>query len=104
MHHRKPESLKRTICLAHENASNSRCERLTLRLDLVLNNQGLALVVNLLGELGGDGVVGSGVLYDQTLVTIDTLEDGGLLDSPFANVGPIILRLVVLLRVGRLPP
>jgi hypothetical protein len=49
-------------------------------------------------------VVGSGVLYNQTLVTIDTLEDGGLLDSPFANVGPIILRLVVLLRVGRLPP
>jgi hypothetical protein len=49
-------------------------------------------------------VVGSGVLHDQTLVTIDTLEDGGLLDSPFANVGPVILRLVVLLRVGRLPP
>jgi hypothetical protein len=75
-----------------------------LRLDLVLNNQGLALVVNLLGEFGGDGVVGSGVLYDQTLVTIDPLEDGRLLDSPFANVGPVILRLVVLLRVGRLPP
>jgi hypothetical protein len=29
-----------------------------------LNYKGLALVVNLLGELGGDGVVGSGVLYD----------------------------------------
>jgi hypothetical protein len=56
-----------------------------------------------LGELGGDGVVGSGVLYDQTLVAIDTLEDRGLLDSPFADVGPVILRLVVLLCVGGLP-
>lgn len=76
-----------------------------MRLDLVLNHQGLALVVDLLGELGGDGVVSSGVLHDQTLVTIDTLQDSRLLNGPFTNVSPFILGLsVILLRVRRLPP
>lgn len=75
-----------------------------MRLDFVLNHQGLALVVNLLGELGRDGVVSSSVLHDQTLVALNTLEDGGLLDCPFTDVSPLILGLGILLCVGRLPP
>jgi hypothetical protein len=76
-----------------------------LGLDLVLDDQSLALVVNLLGELGRDGVVSGRVLDDQTLVTLDTLEDGRLLDRPFTNVGPVLFRLgVILLCVGALPP
>lgn len=76
-----------------------------LRLDLILDHQGLALVVNLLGELGRDGVVSSRVLHDQTLVALNSLEDGGLLNSPLANEGPVLLGLgVVLLRVRELPP
>ena len=75
-----------------------------LGLDLILDNKSLALVVDLLGELGGDGVVGGRVLDDQTLIALNTLEDGGLLDSPLANVGPVLLGLrVVLLGVGPLP-
>lgn len=76
-----------------------------LRLDLILDNQGLALVVNLLGELGRDGVVSSRVLDNQTLVTLHSLEDGGLLNSPFANKRPVLIGLGVdLLRVRGLPP
>lgn len=76
-----------------------------LRLDLILDYQGLALVVNLLGELGRDGVVRSRVLHDETLVTLHSLEDGGLLNSPLANEGPVLIGLgVVLLRVRELPP
>jgi hypothetical protein len=72
--------------------------------NLVLDHQGLALVVNLLRELGGDGVMGSGVLHDQTLVAIDTLQDSRLFHGPFTNVGPFVLRLgIILLRGRRLP-
>lgn len=74
-----------------------------MRLHFVLNHQGLALVINLLGELGGNGVVSGGVLHDQTLISIDTLEDSGLFDGPFTNVGPFVLGLVILLRGRRLP-
>ena len=50
-------------------------------------------------------MVGSSVLHDQTLVAIDTLEDGGLLNSPFANKRPVLIGLGVdLLRVRGLPP
>lgn len=85
-----------------------RCQ-LTLKLHLVLNNEGLALVVNLLGELGRDGVVSGGVLDDKTLVAVNSLVLVGLLNSPLANVGPFLflLSLVgaasVLLGVRRLP-
>jgi hypothetical protein len=76
-----------------------------LRFDLVLNDQGLALVVNLFGELGRDGVVGGGVLHDQTLVALDTFEDRWLLNCPFTNISPLLIFLgVVLLRMRRLPP
>jgi hypothetical protein len=69
-----------------------------------LNNEGLALVVNLLGELGRDGVVRSGVLQHQTLVALNALEDGGLLDGPLSNVGPVLLRLGILLLGVRWSP
>lgn len=79
----------------------------TLELGLVLNNQSLALVVNLLGELGGDGVVSGLVLDNQALVALHSLVDGGLLDGPLADVRPLLLLLAcaleVLLCVGRLP-
>lgn len=77
--------------------------RLTLELDLILDNESLALVVNLLGELGRDGVVSSRVLDNKTLVTLHALVDLGLLDSPLADVGPFLLVLAVLLGVGRVP-
>lgn len=77
---------------------------LTLELNLILNNQGLILVVNLLGELGRDGMVSGGVLDHQTLVALNALQHGGLLDRPFTDVGPILLRLgILLLRVGGSP-
>jgi len=76
-----------------------------LRLNLVLDHKGLALVVNLLRELGRDSVVSGRVLDDQTLVAFNTLEDSGLLDRPLANVGPVLLGLgIILLCGGALPP
>jgi hypothetical protein len=78
--------------------------RLTLRLDLILNHQRLALVINLLGKLGGDGVVSGGILHNETLVALDSLENGGLFDGPVPDIGPVILRRRVLLfGVGRDP-
>jgi hypothetical protein len=78
--------------------------KLTLELDLVLNNKSLALVVNLLGELGGDGVVSGGVLYNKTLVAVNSLVLDGLLNCPLADVCPLLLRAGrVLLCVRGLP-
>ena len=78
---------------------------LTLRLDLILNDEGLALVVNLLGELGRDGVVSGRVLDDETLVALHALQDGRLLDGPLAHVGPVFLRRrILLLSMRRGPP
>jgi hypothetical protein len=82
-------------------------DALTLQLHLVLDDEGLALVLDLLGELGGDGVVSGGVLNHQALITLDALEDMGLLYGPLSNVGPLLVLLVgaggVLLSGGRLP-
>ena len=78
--------------------------RLTLRLDLILNHQRLALVINFLGELGGDGVVSGRILHNETLVALDSLENGGLFDGPITDISPVILRLRVLFfGVGRDP-
>jgi hypothetical protein len=91
--------------LACEQSNRFRCQLLTLRLDLVLNHQGFALVVNLLGELGRDGVVGGSVLDHKTLVAINTLQDSRLFNGPFTNVSPFVVGLgVILLRSGSLPP
>ena len=80
----------------------------TLELDFVLNDQGLALVLNLLRELGRDGVVSGGILDDETLVANHAGIDGRLLDSPFTDVGPFLFLFSgashVLLGMGRLPP
>lgn len=46
-------------------------------------------------------MVGSGVFQHETLVTLDTLEDGGFLNGPLSNVGPVLLGVRVgLLGVG----
>ena len=45
------------------------------------------------------------VLDNEALVTLDTLEDGRLLDSPFPNVRPFLGSLgVFLFRMGWGPP
>ena len=78
-----------------------------MKLDLVLHNKCFALVVNLLWELGRDGMMSSSVLDYQTLITLHSLEDGWLLDGPFADVCPLLILFLgtfgVLLGVGRLP-
>lgn len=78
----------------------------TLKLDLVLNNQGLVLVVNWLRKLGRNSVVSSRILDNKTSVAFHTLEDMWLLDSPLANVCPLLIllgTLHVLLCMGWLP-
>lgn len=77
-----------------------------MELDLILDHEGLAFVVNLLGEFGGDGVVSSSILDHQALVSLHSLKDVRLLDRPLSNVGPFLVFvrvLGVLLGVGRLP-
>jgi len=82
----------------------AREQRRTLELDLVLDDQGLALGVDLLGELGRDGVMGSSVLDNKTGITLNSLVDSRLLNSPLADVGPFLIALHVLLGVRGLPP
>ena len=80
------------------------CEQPTLKLDLILNHKGVVLVVNGLGEFGRNGVVGSLVLDDQSLVTLHALQHGRLLNRPSANVSPLfVVGLDILLRVRGLP-
>jgi hypothetical protein len=76
---------------------------LTLKLDLVLDDQGLVLRINGLRELGGDGVVGGSVLHNKTLVALHTLVDDGLLNGPFTNVSPFLVIVRVFLGVRGLP-
>jgi hypothetical protein len=78
-----------------------------LKLNLILSDEGLALVVNLLGEFGRDGMVSSCVLDDQALVTLHALEDTGLLYRPFSNICPLLFlgrALRILLGMGWFPP
>jgi hypothetical protein len=67
-----------------------------LELDLVLDDEGVILVGDGLVELAGDGVVGSLVLEDETLVALDAAEDRGLLDGPLAVVSPLLLGALLL--------
>jgi hypothetical protein len=77
---------------------------LTLELDLVLDNKRLSIVVDGLGELGRDGMMGSLVLDHETLVTLHALQDRGLFHSPLADVGPFLVGgLVILLSRRDLP-
>ena len=48
-------------------------KRLTLELDFVLNDKRVVLVINCLWELCRDGMMGSLVLDDQSLVAFHTL-------------------------------
>ena len=77
-----------------------------LQLDLVLDNEGLALGVDGLLELGGDGVVGGLVLDDQALVAMHAAEDVRLFNGPIADVGPLLggTLFLFLLGVRWLPP
>ena len=71
-----------------------------MKLDFVLDNKSLALIVDLLWELGRDGMMSSWVLDDKTLVALDTWKDTWLLDGPLSDVSPILLTLwVILLRL-----
>ena len=78
-----------------------------MELDLVLDNEGLSLVVNFLGKLGRDGMMSCGILDDKTLVAFHALVDMRLLDSPFSNICPFLIffggALGVLLGMGWLP-
>ena len=85
-------------------AMRRRGVRRTLKLDLILDHQGLALGVNLLGELGRDGMVSGSVLHDQTGIALHALVNRRLLDSPLADVGPLFIALNVLLGMRGLPP
>jgi hypothetical protein len=77
-----------------------------LKLDFVLDNECLSLVINLLGELGRDGMMSCSVLDDKTLVALHALVDMGLFYSPFSNICPFLIlvrTLCVLLGMGWLP-
>lgn len=77
-----------------------------MKLNFILYNEGLALVVDLFGEFGRDGMVSGSVLDDQALITFHALEDMRLLDGPLSNVCPFLFfvgALRVLLGMGCLP-
>jgi len=77
-----------------------------LKLDFVLDNECLSLVIDFLGELGRDGMMSCSVLDHKTLVAFHALIDMGLLYSPFPNICPLLIlvgTLCVLLGVGWLP-
>ena len=79
---------------------------LTLKFDLILDNEGLSLVVDLLGEFGRNSMMSCGVLDNKPLVTFHALEDMGFFYSPFSNVCPFLIlvrALGVLLGVRWLP-
>lgn len=78
--------------------------RLTLKLNLVLDHEGLILGVNGFGELGRDGMVSCRILDHKALVALHALVDLGFLNSPLADVCPFLRVCGVLLRVGGLPP
>lgn len=69
----------------------------TLELDLILNYEGLALVIYSLVELGGNGVMSCGVLDHKTFVFFNSLENGRLLNGPGPNIGPVFRSLRVFL-------
>ena len=77
----------------------------TLKLHLILDYKRLTLVVDLLGKLRRDGMVGSLVLEDQTLVILNTLQHEGFLDLPVADVCPLFVGVGadIFLRIRGLP-
>jgi hypothetical protein len=75
-----------------------------LKLDFVLYDQSLALVINLGGEFGRDGVMCRCILDDEAFVALHARVDSGLLYRPLSNVRPVFFTLgVLLLRMRNLP-
>ena len=77
-----------------------------MKFDLILNDKGLALVINLLGEFRRNGMMGSCVLYDQTLIALHSLVHVWFFDGPFTDVCPFLVlvrTLGILLGVRWLP-
>ena len=66
---------------------------LTLKLDLVLYDESLALVVDLGWEFGRDGMMSSGVLEDKAFVAHHAREDSWLFYRPLSDVGPVLITL-----------
>ena len=94
-----------SICTDQGTALSFRISTPTLKFDLILDNKCLCLVVDLLGKLCRDGVVGGRILDDKSFVTLNALKGLWLLNSPFANVGPIFFAFgIVLLGPGDCPP
>jgi hypothetical protein len=77
-----------------------------LKLDFILDNQGFALCIDGLWELGRDGMMSSLVFDNETFVTFHTIEDTGFFNSPVANIGPLFLGALLLFLFGmrRFPP
>ena len=69
----------------------------TLKLDFILYHQRLPLIVDLLGELGRDGMMGRLVLHHQALVAFYPFEHMRFFDGPLANVRPLLVGLFILL-------
>lgn len=81
--------------------------KLTLKFDLILDNQWLLLWVDGLFENGRDGVMSSLVLDHKTFIANHAIEDMWLFDSPVADECPflgILFLVVLLLCVRSLPP
>jgi hypothetical protein len=77
-----------------------------LELNLVLDNESLALVLNWFWELGRNSMMGRGILNHKTLITLHSLVYIWLLYSPLANICPLLIiirALGVLLGMRRLP-
>ena len=68
-----------------------------MQLHLVLDDESLALVVDLLGKLGRDGVMLGGILHHQAHVAFNALQDMGLLSGPDSIIHPLDVILPVLL-------
>jgi hypothetical protein len=68
---------------------------LTLQLHFILHHERLPFVVYRLGKLGRDGMMGSGILDNETLVTDYARHDGSFFDGPFSHIGPILVGLGV---------
>lgn len=77
-----------------------------MKLHFVLDDEGFSLVVDLLGELGRNCMMGCSILDNKTLIAFHALEDMGFFDSPFTNISPLLILVGafgVLLGVGGLP-
>ncbi len=68
-----------------------------LKLDLVLNDQSLTLVIDCRGKFCGNGMMSSRVLDNKPFVARNTWKDLGLLDRPFSNILPVLISLGVFL-------